>query len=132
MSCIKALKQKELKLTPQRKLIIDAIHDTGAHLTTEEIIVHAQAIMPEVRKSTIYRTPELLEGAGCIFKSELGNHSIYHYAEEGHYYQLACSRCGKTIECDEDLFTPVEKLLTEKYGFCVDFKHLVMSGLCEE
>jgi len=132
MSCIKTLKQKGLKLTPQRKLIIDAIHDTGARLTAEEIITNVQAIMPEVHKSTIYRTLELLEGAGCVFKSELGDHSIYHHAEEGQHHHLVCSRCGKTIECDEDLFTPVEKILAEKYGFCVDFKHLVMSGLCEE
>jgi len=88
--------------------------------------------MPEVHKSTIYRTLELLEGAGCVFKSELGEHSIYHHAEEGHHHHLVCSRCGMTIECDEDLFTPVEQSLAEKYGFRVDFKHLVMSGLCEE
>ena len=132
MSCIKTLKQKGLKLTPQRKLIIDAIHETEAHLTAEEIIAHVQARMPEVHKSTIYRTLELLEGAGCVFKSELGDHSIYHHAEEGHHHHLVCSRCGKTIECDEDLFTSVEGSLVEKYGFRFDFNHLVMSGLCEE
>lgn len=132
MSCIKTLKNKGLKLTPQRKLIIDAIHDTNAHLTAEEIIAHVQARMPEVHKSTIYRTLELLEGAGCVFKSELDEHSIYHHAEEGYHHHLVCSRCGRIIECDEDLFTPVEKSLAEQYGFHVDFKHLVMSGLCEE
>ncbi len=132
MSCIKTLKQKGLKLTPQRKLIIDAIHETEVHLTVEEIIAHVHTRMPEVHKSTIYRTLELLEGAGCVFKSELGDHSIYHHAEEGHHHHLVCSRCGKTIECDEDLFTSVEESLAEKYGFRVDFNHLVMSGLCEE
>ena len=132
MSCIKTLKEKGLKLTPQRKMIINAIHETEAHLTAEEIIAHVQERMPEVHKSTIYRTLELLEGAGCVFKSELGDHSIYHHAEEGHHHHLVCSRCGKTIECDEDLFTSVEGSLVEKYGFRVDFNHLVMSGLCEE
>ena len=132
MSCIKTLKQKGLKLTPQRKLIIDAIHETEAHLTAEEIRAHVQARVPEVHKSTIYRTLELLEGAGCVFKSELGDHSIYHHAEEGHHHHLVCRRCGEIIECDEDLFTSVEGSLVEKYGFRVDFSHLVMSGLCEE
>jgi len=132
MSCINTLKNKGLKLTPQRRLIINAIHDTEAHLTAEEIIAHVQAKMPEVHKSTIYRTLELLEGAGCVFKSELGGHCIYHHAEEGHHHHLVCSRCGKTTECDEGLFTPVEKSLEEKYSFRVDFKHLIMSGLCEE
>jgi Fur family ferric uptake transcriptional regulator len=132
MSCLITLKKKGLKLTPQRRLIVDAIHDAEAHLTAEEIVAHVQAKMPEVHKSTIYRTLDLLEKNGCVFKSELGNHSIYHHAEEGHHHHLVCSRCGSTIECDEEIFATVEKSLAEKYGFSVDFKHLVMSGLCQK
>jgi len=133
MSCIKTLREKGLKLTPQRRLIVDAIHDTDAHLTAEEIILHVQARMPEVHKSTIYRTLELLEKNGCVFKSELGDHSVYHHVDEGHHHHhLVCSKCGKTIECDEGFFAPIEKSLAEKYGFRVDSKHVVMSGLCKE
>jgi Fur family ferric uptake transcriptional regulator len=88
--------------------------------------------MPEVHKSTIYRTLELLEKTGCVFKSDLGDHAIYHHAEDGHYHHLVCSKCGKTIECDEELFAMVEESLVKKHGFSVNFKHLVISGLCEE
>jgi Fur family transcriptional regulator, ferric uptake regulator len=132
MSCIATLKEKGLKLTPQRRLIVDAIHEADAHLTAEEIIAHVQARMPEVHKSTIYRTLELLERNGCVFKSDLEDHAIYHHAEEGHHHHLVCSKCGKTIECDEELFATVEESLAKKYGFSVSFKHLVISGLCEE
>jgi len=132
MSCITTLREKGLKLTPQRRLIVDAIHEADAHLTAEEIIAHVQAKMPEVHKSTIYRTLELLEKTGCVFKSDLGDHAIYHHAEEGHHHHLVCSNCGKTIECDEELFATVEESLAKKHGFSVNFKHLVISGLCEE
>jgi Fur family ferric uptake transcriptional regulator len=130
MSCIITLKKKGLKLTPQRRLIIDKIHDTDAHLTAEEIITFVQERMPGVHKSTIYRTLELLEEYGCVYKSEMDDQSIYHHAEEGHHHHLVCSECGKTVDCDEDLFTPVEQSLGEKYGFHVNFKHVVMSGIC--
>ena len=132
MSCIKTLREKGLKLTPQRKMIINAIHETEAHLTAEEIIAYVQKRMPEVHKSTVYRTLELLEGAGCIFKSELSDHAIYHHAEEGYHHHLVCSKCGKIIECDEEIFKPIEKSFANKYGFLVDFKHLVMTGVCQE
>ena len=132
MSCIETLKEKGLKLTPQRRLIVDAIHDASVHLTAEEIIAHVQAKMPEVHKSTIYRTLDLLEKTGCVFKSELDSHAIYHHAEEGHHHHLVCSRCGRIIECDKNLFNSVEKSLVEEYGFHVDFKHMVMNGLCKE
>jgi len=132
MSCLITLKKKGLKLTPQRKLVVDAIHDAKGHLTAEDVIVWVQDRMPEVHKSTIYRTLNLLEGAGSVFKSELGGHFIYHHAEEGHHHHLVCSKCGKTVDCDEDIFTPVERSIADKYGFHVVFRHLVISGVCQE
>lgn len=132
MSCLTLLKKKGLKLTPQRRLIADIIDDANAHLTAEEIIASVQARMPGVNKSTVYRTLDLVEEAGCVLKSEMGDRSIYHNAEEGHHHHLVCSKCGKTVECDEDLFAPVEISLEKKYGFRADVRHMVVNGLCED
>jgi Fur family ferric uptake transcriptional regulator len=132
MTCIKTLKQKGLKLTPQRKLVIDALHDSINHSTAEELIERVQAKMPEVHKSTVYRTLELLEKNGCIYKSELDEHIIYHHSEGDHHHHLVCSKCGKIIECNDNIFNLIEKRLAEKYSFMMDFKHLVISGICEE
>lgn len=66
MSCVKTLKAKGMKLTPQRMLIVDIIHDAKDHLTAEDIISYVQARMPGVNKSTVYRTLELLEETGCV------------------------------------------------------------------
>ena len=103
MSCAITLRKNGLKLTPQRRLILDIIHDAGSHLTAEEIFNYVQARIPGVNKSTIYRTMELLEELGYVFKSELGDRFIYHHAEKGHHH-LVCQICGKRIDCDEDLF----------------------------
>ena len=132
MSCEKKLKEKGLKLTPQRKLILDVIHDASEHLTGEEIVNTVQSRMPGVHKSTIYRTLDLLANLGSVYKSELDDKFIYHHAEEGHHHHLICLSCGKTIDCNENLFVPVERTLAQKYGFHVDFKHVVMNGLCRE
>ncbi|MGD9115877.1 MAG: Fur family transcriptional regulator [Dehalococcoidia bacterium] len=132
MSCITTFKKKGLKLTPQRKLILDIIHETGEHLSAETIISRVQEKMPGVHKSTIYRTLDLLEEHGCVYKSPLGNQFIYHHPEEGHHHHLVCTQCGKSIDCDDGVFAPAEKTIGEEYGFRVDFKHIVMSGLCEE
>jgi Fur family ferric uptake transcriptional regulator len=132
MSCYITLKEKRLRLTQPRRLILDYIHDNGDHLTAEEIINYVHARFPRINKSTIYRTLDLLEKNECVFKSESMERTIYHHAEEGHHHHLVCSKCGKTIECDDYLFRPVEKSLAKRYGFKVDFKHLVISGLCRE
>jgi Fur family ferric uptake transcriptional regulator len=132
MSCLATLKKKGLKLTPQRRMIINIIHDQNEHLTAEDIINHVQSRMPGVNKSTIYRILETLEDAGCVFKSELGKHFIYHHAEEGHHHHLVCRGCGKTVDCKENLFSPIEKSIAETYGYGVNFKHVVIIGLCNE
>ena len=111
---------------------MNIIHDAKDHLTAEEIIAYVQVKMPGVNKSTIYRTLELLEEAGCVYKSKLDDEFIYHHEEEGHHHHLLCSQCGKTVDCDKDLFVSVQRALSEKYNFGVDFKHIVMSGICGE
>ncbi len=126
------MKEKGLRLTQPRKVILDYIHDKGDHLTVEEIINHVHGQSPHINKSTIYRTLELLEKNECVFKSESVNQVMYHHTEEGHHHHLVCSKCGKTVDCAEDVFTPVEWLLEKQYGFKIDFKHVVMSGICKE
>ena len=111
---------------------MDVIHSGDAHLTADEIINFVQARMPGVNKSTIYRTLELLEEAGCVYRSTLEGHDIYHHADEGHHHHLICATCGKTISCDEDLFASVKTSLQDKYGFRVDFRHIIMRGCCRE
>jgi Fur family ferric uptake transcriptional regulator len=111
-------------------MIIDIIHEKGEHLKAETIISCVQNKMPGVNKSTIYRTLDLLEQAGCVFKTETDDGTIFHHAEEGHHHHLVCQKCGKSIDCDEDLFGPVEKDIDAKYGYAVEFQHLVIKGLC--
>jgi Fur family transcriptional regulator, ferric uptake regulator len=132
MSCFTTLKKKGLRLTKPRRVILEYIHDKGDHLTAEEIISHVHNQFPHINKSTIYRTLELLEKNECVFKSESMDRTIYHHVEAGHHHHLVCSKCGKTIDCDEDIFSPVEKTLEKNLGFQVNFKHLVMIGLCKE
>jgi Fur family ferric uptake transcriptional regulator len=131
MSCFTTLKEKGLRLTQPRRVILEYIHDKGNHLTAEEIIDFVHDKTPRVNKSTIYRTLELLEKNECVFRSESNNRTIYHHAEEGHHHHLVCRKCGKTVDCEEDIFVPIEKALQEKYGFRIDFKHVVMNGFCE-
>ncbi len=131
MSCVTTLRDRGLRLTPQRRMILDIFHDKTEHITADDIITRVKSQMPGVNKSTIYRTLGLLEQTGCVFKSECRDGIIYHHAEEGHHYHLICQKCGKTVYCRENLFLPVERYLTVKYGFRVDFKHVMVNGLCE-
>ena len=132
MSCNIKLKENGYKLTPQRRIILDIIHEANAHLTGDEICNRVQSRISGVNKSTVYRTLDLLENLGCVYKSEMDNRFVYHHADEGHHHHIVCRRCNTAIECDDHLFSSVEQELQKKYGFRVDFKHIVMTGLCRD
>jgi Fur family transcriptional regulator, ferric uptake regulator len=132
MSCYATLKDKGLRLTQPRRVILDYIHDKGDHLTAEEIITYVHGKFPRINKSTIYRTLELLEKNECVYKIDSPDRPIYYHAEAGHHHHLVCSKCGQTLDCDEDLFAPIKNSLEKKYGFKLDFKHVIVSGLCKK
>ena len=130
MSCINTLKQKGFKMTPQRRLIVDYIHDNQSHLTAEELINYLDSRAPGINKSTVYRTLDLLEESGCVVKSEIDGRFIYHHTEEGHHHHLVCRVCGKTRDCNQNLFAGVKDTLAVKYGFQADLKHVMVTWLC--
>ena len=132
MSCAIILKQKGFKLTPQRRLILEYIHDKDSHVTAEELIEFVGERAPGIDKSTVYRTLDLLENTGCVVKSEVDGHFIYHHAEEGHHHHLVCRSCGKSIECSESVFAEIKKKLMEDYGFQAELQHLMINGFCPD
>jgi len=132
MSCSIVLKEKGFKLTPQRRLILEYIHDKESHLTAEDILHFVESRAPGVNKSTIYRTLDLLVAAGCVLKNEVNGHFIYHHAEEGHHHHLICRSCGKNIDCGESIFADVKEAISAEYGFEADLKHMVVEGLCND
>jgi len=112
-------------------MIVDIIHDSSSPLTAEDMVACMKKKMPEVDKSTVYRTLDLLEETGCVYRSESDKGIVFHHADEGHHHHLVCNKCGKTVDVEEDLFLPVEKLLVDKYNFQVNFQHMVIQGLCK-
>lgn len=131
MSCITFLREKGFKLTP-RRLILEFIHDNQSHLTAEEIPGFVGVRAPGVDKSIVSRTLDLPEDSGCLLKSEIGGHFIYHHAEDGNHHHLVCRSCGKSVDCHEDVFSEVTNILAGKCGFQADWKHMMVSGLCKE
>ena len=67
MSCTKALLKKGYRLTPQRIMVVDALHSVETHISAEEIFDKLKEKYPYANISTVYRTLELLKelGLGC-------------------------------------------------------------------
>ena len=131
MGCFETLKEKGYKLTPQRALVLETLHDSDGHITAEEIYDYVRAKCPGINKSTVYRTLELLKKLNLVVETNLGGDRLcYHHAEKGHHHHLICQRCGRVFDVEEEVLAPLEELLISKYGFLPNIKHLAIFGHC--
>lgn len=131
MSCTETLREKGYRLTPQRLMILSAIHGSDQHISAEEIYAQVCAKYPNVNISTVYRTLELLKELGLVTETDLGGGRFrYHSLEKGHHHHLICRKCGHIFELDESVLKPVEGTILRKYGFKADLSHLAVFGHC--
>lgn len=125
------LQELGYRLTPQRQLILTAIHESDDHISAEEIHTRVCAKYPHVNISTVYRTLELLKNLGLVTETDLDSGRYrYHYADKGHHHHLICEKCNAIIDVDESLFLPIQHTLFMEYGFRANMNHLTIFGRC--
>jgi Fur family ferric uptake transcriptional regulator len=131
MSCFEDLKAKGYKLTPQRMMVLEALHEAEEHITAPEIYSRVRLKYPWINKSTVYRALELLKKLDLVTETELGGDRLfYHHAEKGHHHHLICQNCQQVIDVNEDIFASLEDTLRRKYKFQADLRHLAIRGHC--
>ena len=120
-------------MTPQRMLVIEALHDADKHISAEELYEQLHSRYPYANISTVYRTLELLKELNLVTETDFGEGCVrYHVAEKGHHHHLVCQTCGKIIDLEEAALDPLKDSLFQKYGFEADLRHLAISGECSK
>ena len=133
MSCHEILREKGHRLTPQRMLVIEALHNADRHISAEELYEQLHSRYPYANISTVYRTLELLKELNLVTEADFGEGRVrYHVAEKGHHHHLVCRSCGKIIDLEEPALRPLKDTLLQKYSFDADLRHLAISGKCSE
>ncbi|MBE9513519.1 MAG: transcriptional repressor [Dehalococcoidia bacterium] len=133
MSCHKALQKQGYRLTPQRMLVIEALHGADSHISAEEIYVQLHRRYPYSNISTVYRTLELLNRLGLVTETDFGEGRVrYHVAEKSHHHHLVCRTCGRVIDVDESVLSPLKDTLLRECDFAAELRHMAVPGECGE
>lgn len=133
MSCHQVLREKGYRLTPQRMLVIEALHSADKHISAEEIFEQLYARYPYSNISTVYRTLELLKELNLVMETDFGEGRVrYHVAEKGHHHHLLCQGCGKVMDLKESVLYPLKDALLRDHDFEADLRHIAISGKCSE
>ena len=119
-------KKSGLKLTVQRKAIIEVLINFNGHVLTAEQIYKTKEKHPTTNFSTIYRNLEILESSNIIHKITMkGEAAKYQLVnDDKHYHHFICKDCGKSEIID---FCPLRSLSTE-----LKRKNFVLTDHCFE
>jgi Fur family ferric uptake transcriptional regulator len=123
------LRERGLRLTPQRQLVLDAVRDLG-HATPEQVHARVQGVAAGVNITTIYRTLDLLEGLGLVTHSHLSHGAPTYHAGEDRHVHLVCKGCGGIDEVETDRLGPLAEMLRGEKGFRLDISHVSFVGIC--
>ncbi len=126
------LREKGLRLTPQRELVLNAVRELG-HATPEDVAAKIHLTHPGINLSTVYRNLETLENVGLVQHTHLGHGgATYHAAEELTHLHLVCENCGSVGDAPIEAAANFVNTLSDDYGFKTDVTHFAIYGTCAD
>ena len=130
---VTTLKQHGYKLTPQRRVVIEAIASNQEHLTPTAIYEKVHQHHPHIGFVTIYRTLEILAELKLICEVHAGGscHS-YTISAPGHHHHLICSNCSKVVDFASCELEETRQRLSKQTGFVINGHLLEFIGLCQD
>ena len=134
-SLLEELYAKGVRLTKQRRILLEVIQEATEHLDAATLLELARKREPEIDRATVYRTIELLKKHRLIDELDL-----MHLQGEKHYYEvktrrdhlhLACFQCRRVEEFSSDLFEVLKKEISNQMGFDIRVIRLEVGGRCQ-
>ena len=129
------LARKRLRITAQRRAIIDTVFATQQHFTAEQLLEWSRLRDSSVSRATVYRTLPLLTASGLVGEMDFGKDRKFYdpnYAERPFHNHIVCLDCAKIVEFDSDKLGELEAEIRERFGFLVQSRRLYISATCEE
>jgi Fe2+ or Zn2+ uptake regulation protein len=127
-----ALRERGMRVTPQRLLIHRALQEIGRHATADEVLRTVAPSLPNASLPTVYGALELFEELGVVRRVAAGEGpALWDPRVDGHHH-LVCRSCGKVIDIEGDLDLAALMRRARRRGFRPDSAELVVSGLCPD
>jgi Fur family ferric uptake transcriptional regulator len=129
-----SLRQRGVRLTRQRKILLDLIDSSGEHLDAEQLFQLAKEKDPKLNRVTVYRTLKLLKSGGLVDELDL-----MHHKGDQHYYEtrlkqehahIICLRCGRIEEYFGEPLQSMREQIETQFGFEIMLARTEVGGYC--
>jgi Fur family ferric uptake transcriptional regulator len=135
-SLTQTLRDRHIRLTRQRVVILQVMETARRHLDANEILERAQKLDSQVTQVTVYRTLDLLKRQGLIDELDL-----LHLRGDRHYYEshgprdhihVACMRCGKVREFESEVYEQLKQQIADDCGIDITVMRTEVGGTCAD
>ena len=129
------LSSKGLRMTGQRKGVVEALFRQSGHFTAEQLLRDAQDLDETVSRATLYRNLPLLVESGIIRKIDVGqDNKFYTLNEQSESFkaQVICSDCNHIQDIDAPFMEWYGKTVAEKLGLKVKDQRLQVHAECPD
>jgi Fur family transcriptional regulator, ferric uptake regulator len=129
-----SLRQRGVRLTRQRRLLLELIDRSGMHLDAESLYHMAREKDSKLNRVTVYRTLKLLKEGGLVDELDLA-----HFQGDQHYYEtrlkqehahIICLRCGRVEEFFGEELQHLRSQVESQFGFEIAFARTEVGGYC--
>lgn len=128
---MKKFLNKDMRLTNQRKIILQELRSVKTHPTADEVYNLVRKKMPRISLGTVYRNLEVLSTLDLVLKLENAAGQRRFDGDVSPHHHIRCDVCGKV----GDIFNAPDISEVEK-GLDTDFQitgHILeFSGICPE
>lgn len=123
------LREAGLRITRQRRIILDILHQTEGH--PDAAGIHARAVAQDSRISlaTVYRTMRALEDSGAIQRHAFeGGPARFEHAPPDHHDHLIDLDTGEVVEFKSDRIEAIQEEIAARLGYEIVHHRLELYG----
>ncbi len=112
------LREAGLRMTRQRRIILEILHSIGGHPDAGEIHRRASAQDSRISLATVYRTMRVLEESGAIQRHAFGGGPArFENAQSGHHDHLIDLETGDVIEFASERIEALQREIAAEHGY---------------
>ena len=128
---IGSLREKGLKITPQRLAIFKILKDNKSHPCAEEIYLKVRKEFPTISLATVYQTLDTLENIGGIRVLRFDKKRTRYDADLSLHHHLICVKCKKIMDLQYDFSKTLKLPRAVNNRFQVNEFKVLFYGICE-
>jgi Fur family ferric uptake transcriptional regulator len=130
------LVSRGMRMTHQRRLLIQIIQSADSHLDALALWERARSVDPSLNKVTVYRTLAMLKKHGLVDELDLlhleGGKHFYEAKATRDHIHLACLKCGRIQEFESSLLEKLKGQIERDRRFSINGVRVEAGGYCDK